>query len=174
MKKRRKTPYIFIALLIAIIIFIVGTRYGQKVEKTNKTINYLLSITPTKIITPSAAPTISYNLYTHEGCNISFLKPSYLAIKKETSTSAFLISDKKEKIEFNCSIDKKDLLKVDQKIATNSVDLNNKKYAGVKTSQEKNTITNIVILSPDKKETVNVSSNNNLFSIIEQTFNFLP
>ncbi|MFA6532457.1 MAG: hypothetical protein WCT22_00490 [Patescibacteria group bacterium] len=48
----KKTSYIFIFLLILILIFILGVRYGQKVEKNNKVVDYILSITPYPTYTP--------------------------------------------------------------------------------------------------------------------------
>lgn len=174
MKKRKRMPYIFVGLLIAIIIFIGGIRYGQNIEKTNKNISYLLSVTPTKAVTPSQIPTISYSLYTHKGCSISFLKPSYIKKIKETSASAVLESNNQERLEFNCSIDKKAFSNIDQKNATNSVKLNNKEFIGIKNQSEKTGVTDLVILSPDKKMKLTIKSNTNLFSIIEQTLNFLP
>jgi len=48
----KKTSYIFIFLLVLILIFILGVRYGQKVEKNNKVVDYILSITPYPTYTP--------------------------------------------------------------------------------------------------------------------------
>lgn len=54
-------PYLLLFFLIIILIFILGVRYGQRVEKNNKVVDYLLNlpspttpITPTPLITPSA------------------------------------------------------------------------------------------------------------------------
>lgn len=44
---------ILIVFLLIILIFILGFRAGQKVEKTNKKIDFLLSITPTNKPTPT-------------------------------------------------------------------------------------------------------------------------
>lgn len=48
----KKTSYIFLFLLFIILIFILGVRYGQKVEKNNKVVDYILSITPYPTYTP--------------------------------------------------------------------------------------------------------------------------
>lgn len=53
--------YLLLFVLIVILFFILGVRYGQKVEKTNKTINYILSITPKITFTPNEVPTTSRN-----------------------------------------------------------------------------------------------------------------
>ena len=44
--------YVFLFVMISILIFILGVRYGQKVEKNNKIVDYLLSITPYPTYTP--------------------------------------------------------------------------------------------------------------------------
>lgn len=51
----KKTPYIFLVVLIVILVFLIGFRSGQKVEKTNKTIDYMISIAPT-IYPPTNTP----------------------------------------------------------------------------------------------------------------------
>lgn len=48
----KKASYIFIFLLILILIFILGVRYGQKVEKNNKIVDYILKISPYPTYTP--------------------------------------------------------------------------------------------------------------------------
>ena len=48
----KQGSYIFLFLLIVLLIFILGVRYGQKVEKNNKVVDYLLSITPYPTYTP--------------------------------------------------------------------------------------------------------------------------
>ena len=45
-------PYLFLFSLVVILTFILGVRYGQKVEKNNKVVDYLLSITPFPTYTP--------------------------------------------------------------------------------------------------------------------------
>lgn len=52
----KKTSYIFLFLLFFILIFILGVRYGQKVEKNNKVVDYILSITPYPTYTPYPTP----------------------------------------------------------------------------------------------------------------------
>ncbi|GAB4219576.1 MAG: hypothetical protein Fur009_6380 [Candidatus Microgenomates bacterium] len=62
-----------------ILVFIIGVRYGQKVEKANKAIDYFLSITPTKKPTPT--PTwIIVEYRTKSGFKINY--PSFLKIKE--------------------------------------------------------------------------------------------
>lgn len=45
-------PTLFIFFLILILFFILGVRYGQKIEKNNKVVDYILKITPYPTYTP--------------------------------------------------------------------------------------------------------------------------
>ncbi|MFA5770185.1 MAG: hypothetical protein WC894_01660 [Patescibacteria group bacterium] len=45
-------PFLFLFFLITILVFILGVRYGQRVEKNNKVVDYILSITPFPTYTP--------------------------------------------------------------------------------------------------------------------------
>jgi hypothetical protein len=58
----KKTPYFFILFLVLILIFILGVRYGQKIEKNNKIVDYILKISPYPIASPK--PTDEDNLPT--------------------------------------------------------------------------------------------------------------
>ncbi len=44
--------YVFLIVLVVILFFILGVRYGQKIEKNNKVVDYVLSITPYPTYTP--------------------------------------------------------------------------------------------------------------------------
>ncbi len=81
----KKTPYVFLFTLLIVLVFLVGFRSGQKVEKSNKTINYLLSITPTKI-PPSPTPMI-YTEYKSKKWGLKFTYPNNLEIKESTTSS---------------------------------------------------------------------------------------
>jgi len=51
-------PYLFLFSLVVILAFILGVRYGQRIEKNNKVVDYLLSITPLPSSPPNTpAPT---------------------------------------------------------------------------------------------------------------------
>lgn len=49
--------YFLLFVMVLVLIFILGVRYGQNVEKNNKVVDYILSITPYPTYTPY--PTIS-------------------------------------------------------------------------------------------------------------------
>lgn len=77
--------YLLLFFLALILVFILGVRYGQKVEKTNKVINYVLSITPTTPISPTP---LKYATSESKIWKIKFTYPSYLKIKEDPTKGA--------------------------------------------------------------------------------------
>jgi len=116
---KRSLPYFFLAFLFAILLFILGIRYGQRVELANKTIRYLVSIPPTPTIQPTTMP-LSFSEYEHAGCAISFLVPNILEKTKESSTSA-LFSDQKKLLTVALSCEKGPflMLKTERSVSIN-------------------------------------------------------
>jgi len=85
--------YLFIIVLIIVLAFILGVRYGQGIEKNNKAVDYLLSITPSP--KPSPTPPMTYVNYKSKKYGIKFSYPSFLEIKESATTPAILIYFKK-------------------------------------------------------------------------------
>ncbi len=84
----KKAPYILLLALFVILIFIVGVRYGQRVERANKSIDYVLSLTPTLSPTTPTPQVVTYDTYSHQGCRVSFLYSSVLQLERQTATAA--------------------------------------------------------------------------------------
>lgn len=99
----KKKPYIFLFVLFVILFFIIGVRYGQKVEQANKTISSYLSLPPTKPIEPTRSS--EFETYSHKACGISFLHPAWLTKSAETTTSAQF--SEKGKVILSLTCDKK-------------------------------------------------------------------
>src|SRR3989344_1846335 len=96
----KRGPYFLIASLVLVIVFIAGLQYGKHVEKTNKTITAVLSISPTR---PDEPIKISYIRFEHKECGVSFVYPSLISQVKQSSTSAKLANKQAEEtINFNC------------------------------------------------------------------------
>lgn len=85
----KSKSYLFLFLLSLLLVFILGVRYGQRVEQTNKAINYLLSITPTTSISPTPTP-VSYATSEGKIWRIKFTYPSNLKMKEDPTKSAVL------------------------------------------------------------------------------------
>lgn len=102
--------YLIIFILFAIAVFIIGVRYGQRVEYENKQFRFALSITPVKItVTPPPMDTlIGQSSFSHKDCGISFLYPQILKKESESKTGAKLSTpDSKEgRISFTCNQNK--------------------------------------------------------------------
>lgn len=50
--------YVFLIVLVVLLFFILGVRYGQSIEKNNKVVDYILKITPYPTYTPYPLPSI--------------------------------------------------------------------------------------------------------------------
>ncbi len=162
MIKGKKGPVILISLLTIVLFFILGMQYGKMVEKTDKTITYLLSLTPTKQPSPTNNDAISYKTFNNKLCNLSFLYPSTLIIKKESSTEA-LLNSKSESIAVTCNKE----LPISTKMASSEAQLDNKK--GLLLSNEE-TIEYRVRNNSNKLIVITVSKT--LGPLIEKTFLF--
>ena len=79
--------YLLIFFLALLLVFIIGVRYGQKVEQANKTIHYLLSITPTPTQTTPTPTPISYQEYKSRRWGLKFKYPANLQIKESINTA---------------------------------------------------------------------------------------
>ena len=114
---KKSLPYFFLAFLFAILLFILGVRYGQRVEQVNKTISYLISLPPSPPIDPTLPP-LGFSTYVHINCGISFLIPNLIQKTKESSTSA-LFSTREKKLALAVSCEKKPFIQTkEEKIIT--------------------------------------------------------
>lgn len=99
---KKTLPYVFLAFLFAVLLFILGVRYGQRIEQVNKTIDYIVKMPPSPTVYPTVKP-VAFSEYSHKGCSLSFLVPNTLEKIKESSNSAvFAGMDKKLEIAFSC------------------------------------------------------------------------
>lgn len=161
-------PYLFLFSLVVILVFIIGIRYGQRVEKTNKTIDYVLSLTPTK--TATSPTTVEYKKYVNSTCGIEFVYPSNLA-KKESTVSAVFTQDEQEKLEIDC-FPQSQLMNIlkDKEIATAEIEFQNKKIES-KVIGNKDVYV-FSLTHPKTKKTLNISINKNLYPLFERTVEF--
>jgi len=83
-----KKPIILILLLIIVLVFILGVRYGQRVEKNNKVVDFVLSIAPTRSPTPTPLP--KYKEYESKKWGLRFTYPENLEVKEDATSPAVL------------------------------------------------------------------------------------
>ena len=97
----QKTPLILLLSLTAVLIFIVGIRYGQHVESTNKQNAYNFKLATQ--VTPTTQPNqIKYITYSHKQCKVEFVIPDSLKKLKESTVSASFKGDMGENLSFSC------------------------------------------------------------------------
>jgi len=114
---KKSLPDFFLALLFAILLVIMGVRYGEQVKQVNKTISYLVSLPPSPTVVPTLPP-LGFSTYTHPDCGISFLMPNLISKTNESSTSA-LFSTREKKLAIALACEKKLFIQnKDEKVTT--------------------------------------------------------
>lgn len=98
---RKRAPYIFIAVLVIILMFIIGFRAGQSVEKTNKDISILLSLPPTRMPEPTAKP-LAFTVLATAGCGTSLLYPNTLTLTAESTQGAEFVEKNRTVLSISC------------------------------------------------------------------------
>lgn len=152
-----------VMVLVIVLVFIVGVRYGQSVEKTNEKISYFLSITPTQ--KPTSIP-LEYKTYKHPSCGIQFTYPSVLRIKETSQSSTFMSSETNE-IEFSCDKSKSVLESLAKEP---TVDL---KFQGkMIKAQETNGHVAFTLRNPRTGDAVTFLISKGLLSLLEPTLEF--
>lgn len=172
---KRLTPYIAFGIMLIILFFILGVRYGQQVEKTNKTINYLISRFPPSPLSPSSPPSPPLNFlsYDHKGCGIKFIYPSSLKKQKESSLSAEFVENKEKVLTVDC--DPASLfapIVKDDKIASEEIKLNNKPIR-VKLNHEKAGDSYVFQIKNSYGKSIYVSILKSLYPLFEKSFEFI-
>lgn len=147
-------PYVFLFILLVVLFFILGVRYGQRVEKTNKTINYLISLAPTKPI--PTQPTLKFDTYKNSDCGISFMYPSTATIEAD--------------FDIDCQKQSRFLSILNNiNIATEEVTLQNKKIKG-KTQDDRLIFSSLNLRNG---KTVYFSITRTLFPLFDKTLEFI-
>src|SRR3989344_214911 len=97
----KKGPFILLSVLGLVLVFVVGVRYGQRVESTNKALSAILTSTP---YAPS--PTINplqFATYNSKGCGAEFLYPSSIGVIKQSTTESRLTGKDGVAIALSCA-----------------------------------------------------------------------
>lgn len=105
---KSRGPLVLLIGLILILVFVGGVRHGQRVERYNNTVAYVISLTPPKR-PPSPTPTplsIKYGTLKHKECAFSVLYPNYLKPAKITSNSGELRRGDEAQLAFSCAAKK--------------------------------------------------------------------
>lgn len=187
---KKNVPYIFLLLLIVVLIFLGGVKYGKKVEETNRVIKYILSITPTQTPTKPTAIPNGFKMFTDDRCGIEFLIPDNLSTRFDISGMLpieWINASKKTEITYWCEtygdIPEGGLITViptyTPKVAfekfydipltaTDSMMLNSKKVTYYKSTIESGLIA-IKFIHPISGKFIGISVSKRLYPLLKQT-----
>jgi len=98
---KNKAPILVLSILTTILVFIVGVRYGQHVESTNKQNAYNFKLA-TKIVPTAPRKQVKFVTYSHKQCKVEFVIPDSLKKLVESSVSASFKGDSGESLSFSC------------------------------------------------------------------------
>ncbi len=163
----KKGPYFLIGSLVLVIFFIAGLQYGKQVEKANKTITALLSVSPTQ---PDESLKISYDRFEHKECGVSCVYPSLISLVKQSSVSAQLENKQvHESINLSCA-----LVFPTEKITSNQA-TGSAKIAGteVATNITDKKIVEFTLTHPKTRKKIRFVVNKELLPLLEETLAFL-
>lgn len=164
MTHRKTTPYFFLGFLLLVLLFIVGVRYGQRVERTNKLTSYLVSIVPSATLAPSTAP-LAFKTYKHALCGVQFLLPISFTTVKEGSEGAMLQDAGTIKVSFECQKQPA----VTQPTSSQTISFQ-KKLIPVK---ESGSFYIFTLRNPNNNLPIELSVEKSLFPLLEKSFEFV-
>ncbi|OGK19191.1 hypothetical protein A2866_04365 [Candidatus Roizmanbacteria bacterium RIFCSPHIGHO2_01_FULL_39_8] len=173
---KKKGPAILIISLIIFLVFVVGTRYGQKVEKTNKVIDYLISLPPSPTVQPTQAP-VEFEKYSNKSCGISFLYLSGFKPTQESSDSAS-IGDINRSVSFLCNPAEDKNYNIirylnDPQTATAEVTLENKKMVVKSIAAGAGNIYLFSLKNPLNGKVVFFGVSDSLYPLFEKSLEFM-
>ena len=167
-----KKALFFLFFLFTILAFIIGVRYGQRVEKANKIIDFRLSLPPSPTSQPTQQP-LEFKTLTHKQCSLQFVYPNFLNQEKATSTSAKLTKENQRQFEVYCS--KNDAIVEilnDKDIDSEELSFQGKKIQAK--SIQKNEVYVFRFIHPRTGKTIYVSIHQSLFPLFESSLEFIP
>jgi hypothetical protein len=169
---RKKVPYIFLGILIVIVIFILGVKLGGRVEKTNKVIDVILSLPPTK--TPAPTKPIAFDTFKHKECGIQFLYPKTLKAEKISTEDAHLVANgTDEEIYVNCS--KSNYLTTilnENNVTTSEAQLKNQKIKIYTLKTDSQEFASFQVKNPSNGKLITVVIDKNLYPLFENTVQY--
>lgn len=187
MKSNRSSwPYILLFVLILMLIFFSGVKYGKKIEEVNKVVRIMMSITPTPSpVPPTTQPTdvpIAFETFSSDLCGVSFLYPNTLTRVKNTDvpfgTFEFRDSSNNPAIRIWCTPQNSAIAffpipfePLDESpFATGSARIANQT---VRTTTLQNKKATTFVLKHPQVRNVGVLVDNNLLPLIEQSLKFI-
>lgn len=167
----RKGPYILLIILLLILFFILGVRYGQRVERANKEIAQILKITPVK--KPSPTKPIAYLTYINATCGLEFVYPSNLKVLKEQEESASLSSNGQvAALAFSCEKTNPFEKLETEKVATEEIQFQKQSIQAKSTQKDGQKYLFFSLKNPINAKAVYFIVEENLYPLLASTLNF--
>lgn len=167
----KKGPYLLIFILVIILIFILGVRYGQQVEMTNKKINFYLSLAPTKPPQPTP-PTLGFKTYSNKICGIEFTYPSFYRVEESSGSAVFKNEKNIHQMTIDCRPSNKllDALN-DPKLTTREAVFKGKKIE-IKTASQLPDFYQFQVVNPLNIKHIYIGINKSLYPLFESSLQF--
>lgn len=175
----RKQSYILLIILFVAVFFIIGVRYGQRVEKFNKVVAALPTPTnpPTETPTPTLRPSLeSYLSFKHDDCNIKMLIPDSFTIKEKASDSAKILSKESGEsvLTLRCAQNPSTLRTLVDTIDTKNITTASLTFQGKKVeAREDSKNYYFVVSNPLRTMSIFFSVNKNVYELLNETLTFL-
>lgn len=96
-----KAPLLLLVVLTCILVFVIGLRYGQYVERTNKQNAAAAQLTPSPTTQP-AKQNKGFRTFSHVQCGFQVLLPNSFEKGKQSSTSASFLDEGASVASFSC------------------------------------------------------------------------
>ncbi len=172
--KARNAPWIVVCLLVTIIAFFLGTRYGQQVEQVNKLSAEVMKQIPTYFPTPSPTtkplPPVFEQYSDVTSCQISILKEKTWKPERESSRSAILSFDDTPLVAYSCA-DANPFSKDMEALSPTKTkwgDLNTVTY----TDSQRRTV--YAIVATDTDSSVYLRMHSSVAALVAKTFSHTP
>jgi hypothetical protein len=166
-------PYFLLGFLFVILVFIVGVKYGKRVESTNKVIDFALSIPPTKPPTPTVP--ISFKTLTNKGCGVQFLYPETLKVATNSTEEAALKDGAAAVVQINCrKTNDLEAMVTGNKLATEEIKLKSQTLKARTDPEDSSHKLYFQIKNASNRKQIYVGIDKNVYPLFESTLQYLP
>lgn len=160
-------PYLFLAFLFIIVVFIVGVRYGQFINTINRTVTP--PVKPTTAPVPPISSPLEFKSYVSKLCALEFLYPSSLTVQE--STREALLKGGKQHIHISCTEQNSmDKTLGDDHIATAELSFRRRPIKA-KSTEDGSTYT-FSFIHPNTGKRITVELSKTLFPLFDKSLSF--
>ena len=169
--RSKKGSFILILLLLIVLVFIVGVRYGQRVEMANKAVSLNLSLTPNGPTTTKAP--LRFTTYINKACGFELLHPSTVNVIKQSTDEAKLSTEGNLAVAVSCGkAPSFASFFEDKSVATQEVKFKNQIYQAKSRKTNEQKYISFTIRNPFSGTPVHLVVEEKLFPLIESSLIF--